>query len=293
MAIAKVTIFLLFVAFSKASPYPKSYSKYKTRVNDFSWMVSLGYQESKNDVQRWNHICEGSILSDRTIITSGDCLDYINEDMIIKDVETKLQIRVGDEDLNDDHEQKSTEVDDDDDDDDDNDDDDDDDGVKVYFADGFRKHDSNVALIATNESIKFNDRVNLIALPKDDISYEDEIDRKPADLAMWNDDGELEEQMEVNYLEYEKDDRHFVNPMKTCKGFGASMVRREGPILIGILGKDPNCENEVDKDDGKFKRKFAKVPHPEVLKFIKDSKKDLELCQSLKDCFCELRDLRC
>ena len=51
-------------------------------------MVSLGYQ----DVQSWNHICEGSILSNRIIITSGDCLDYINEDMIIKDVETKLQI---------------------------------------------------------------------------------------------------------------------------------------------------------------------------------------------------------
>ena len=51
-------------------------------------MVSLGYK----DVQSWNHICEGSILSNRIIITSGDCLDYINEDMIIKDVETKLQI---------------------------------------------------------------------------------------------------------------------------------------------------------------------------------------------------------
>ena len=57
-------------------------------------MVSLGYQESKSDVQRWNHICDGSILSNRTIITSGDCLDYINDDMIIKDVETKLQIRL-------------------------------------------------------------------------------------------------------------------------------------------------------------------------------------------------------
>ena len=120
-------------------------------------MVSLGYyQESKNDVRSWNHICEGSILSDRIIITSGDCLDNINEDMIInngqtniKDVETKLQIRVGDEDINDD---------------DDDDDDNDDDDAKVYFTDGFRKHESNVALIATNEPIKFNDRVNIIGI---------------------------------------------------------------------------------------------------------------------------------
>jgi len=109
-------------------------------------MVSLGYQESKSDVQRWNHICDGSILSNRTIITSGDCLDMLSNE--IKDVETKLQIRVADEDFNDDH---------DDDDDDEDDNDDDDDGVKVYFADGFRKHDSNVALIATNEYIEFND----------------------------------------------------------------------------------------------------------------------------------------
>ena len=54
--------------------------------------------------------------------------------------------------------------DDDDDDDDDNDDDDHDDDAKVYFSDGFRKHESNVALIATNETIKFNDRVNIIGI---------------------------------------------------------------------------------------------------------------------------------
>ena len=115
-------------------------------------MVSLGYQDQESN--SWNHLCEGSILSNRTIATSGDCVELFNEDMIIKDVETKnvktkdvetmdvetkdvetkLQIRVGDEELEDD---------------------DDDDNVKVYFADGFRKHDSNVALIATNKTIEF------------------------------------------------------------------------------------------------------------------------------------------
>jgi len=243
-------------------------------------MASLGHQDQES--KKWTHLCEGSIISNRIIITSGDCLDYINEDMIIKDVETKLQIRVGVEDFNDDH------------DDDDDKDDDDDEDVKIYFADGFRKHDSNVALIATNETIEIDDKTTKqIALPKDDISYIDEIRGQFADLAMWNEDGELEERSEVDYLMYKKDLQHYDHPMKTCKGSGASMVRREGPILIGILGKDPNCENEVDKDDGEFKRKFARVTHPEVLNFIKDSKKDLELCQSLKDCFCELRDLRC
>ena len=129
-------------------------------------MVSLGYQDQESN--SWNHLCEGSILSNRTIATSGDCVELFNEDMIIKDVETKnvktkdvetmdvetkdvetkLQIRVGDEDINDD----------------DNDDDDHDDDAKVYFSDGFRKHESNVALIATNEPIKFNDRVNIIGI---------------------------------------------------------------------------------------------------------------------------------
>ena len=53
-------------------------------------MASLGHQDQES--KKWTHLCEGSIISNRIIITSGDCLDYINEDMIIKDVETKLQI---------------------------------------------------------------------------------------------------------------------------------------------------------------------------------------------------------
>ena len=53
-------------------------------------MVSLGYQDQESN--SWNHLCEGSILSNRTIATSGDCVELFNEDMIIKDVETKLQI---------------------------------------------------------------------------------------------------------------------------------------------------------------------------------------------------------
>ena len=98
---------------------------------------------------------------------------------------------------------------------------------------------------------------------------------------MWNGKGELEEDVLVEYVMYREDNQqHYANTkttMKTCRGSGASMVRKNEPILIGILGKDPNCENEVDKDDGKFKRKFAKVPHPEVLKFIKDSKQGLKI----------------
>jgi len=240
-------------------------------------MVSLGYQESKNDVQTWNHICEGSILSDRIIITSGDCLDNINEDMIInngqtniKDVETKLQIRVGDEDINDD---------------------DDDDDAKVYFTDGFRKHESNVALIATNEPIKFNDRVNIIGLPEENSPPYNQA----VDLAMWNNDGVLENDMEVRrswYCKVDDDETKHCADMKTCKGSGASLVKNHDKSLIGILAKDPSCENEINKD-GKFERTFAKVAHSEVFNFIKASKKDLELCQALKDCFCELKDLRC
>ena len=115
-----------------------------------------------------------------------------------------------------------------------------------------------------------------IALPKDDISYIDEIRGQFADLAMWNEDGELEERSEVDYLMYKKDLQHYDHPMKTCKGSGASMVRRkdkESTILVGILGKaDPSCENEINKQ-----RTLATVTHPEVLNFINASKKGLKI----------------
>merc|ERR1712241_118369 len=118
----------------------------------------------------------------------------------IKDVETKLQIRVGDSHFEDDD-------------------------VKVYFADGFRKHDSNVALIATNKTIEFEkDKTDKIALPEDGISYEDEIKGQEADLAMWNGKGELEEDVLVEYVMYREDNQqHYANTkttMKTCRGSG-------------------------------------------------------------------------
>ena len=50
------------------------------------------------------------------------------------------------------------------------------------------------------------------------------------------------------------------------------MVEDDGP-LVGILGKkDTSCENEVEPE-----RTFAKVSHPEIWKFIKDSKKGLNI----------------
>merc|ERR1712062_222362 len=272
MAIVQVTIFLFFVAFSGANPYPKGYKNAGNdpTLNAFQWMVSLGYHESDTD-QTWKPLCEGSILSDRIIITSKDCLDdHINDDMmIINNEEIKLQIRVGDEEFNDNDKDS-----------------------KVYFADGFRKHDFNVALIATNQTIELNEEtVEVIELPDE----EQKFSSSAVDLAMWNVDGKLEEDINVKMpkkkCDQEKTEYQHCADMNTCKGSGASMVKDDGP-LVGILGKDPNCENEVNPF-GTFERTFAKVSHPEIWKFIKDSKKDLELCQSLKDCFCELRDYRC
>ena len=50
--------------------------------------------------------------------------------------------------------------------------------VKVYFADGFKKHDSNIALIATNETIELNDETVMpIGLPEEDFR----IERRAAD----------------------------------------------------------------------------------------------------------------
>ena len=119
--------------------------------------------------------------------------------------------------------------------------------VKVYFADGFKKHDSNIALIATNETIEFNDETVMpIGLPEEDFR----IERRAADLAMWNDEGVLEEDVKVreskkgcDFVDKTDDLQHCAN-MKTCKGSRASMVHTgRGVLLIGILGKDPSCEN--------------------------------------------------
>merc|ERR1712062_681709 len=238
MAIVQVTIFLFFVAFSGANPYPKGYkNKDDPTLNAFPWMVSLGYHESDTD-QTWKPLCEGSILSDRIIITSKDCLDdHINDDMIIKNVETKLQIRVGDEEFNDNDEDS-----------------------KVYFADGFRKHDFNVALIATNQTIELNgETVKVIELPEEEQKFNKNM---AVDLAMWNADKKLEEDKNVKMPKWhcdktEKTPKYqLCADMNTCKGSGASMVKDDGP-LIGILGKDPSCENEV-KTDETFERTFER-----------------------------------
>merc|ERR1712062_194540 len=144
------------------------------------------------------------------------------------------------------------------------------------------------------------DRVNIIGLPQENARPY----RQAVDLAMWNNDGELENDRKVTSSVYCKadyskdgeldihDETKHCADMKTCKGSGASLVKNHDKSLIGILAKDPSCENEINKD-GKFERTFAKVAHSEVFNFIKASKKDLELCQALKDCFCELKDLRC
>ena len=97
------------------------------------------------------------------------------------------------------------------------------------------------------------------------------------DLAMWNADGKLEEDKNVKMPKWhcdktKKAQYQLCVDMKTCRGSGASMVEDDGP-LVGILGKkDTSCENEVEPE-----RTFAKVSHPEIWKFIKDSKKGLNI----------------
>ena len=97
---------------------------------------------------------------------------------------------------------------------------------------------------------------------------------------MWNADGKLEEDENVKMPKWhcdktKKAQYQLCVDMKTCRGSGASMVKDDGP-LVGILGKDPSCENEV-KTDGPFERTFAKVSHSDIWKFINDSKKGLNI----------------
>ena len=96
---------------------------------------------------------------------------------------------------------------------------------------------------------------------------------------MWNADGKLEEDKNVKMPKcLEKPPKYqLCADMNTCKGSGASMVKDDGP-LVGILGKDPSCENEVNTDEP-FERTFAKVSHSDIWKFINDSKKGLNIRQ--------------
>ena len=100
---------------------------------------------------------------------------------------------------------------------------------------------------------------------------------------MWNADGKLEEDKNVKMPKWhcdktEKTPKYqLCADMNTCKGSGASMVKDDGP-LVGILGKDPSCENEVNTDEP-FERTFAKVSHSGIWKFINDSKKGLNIRQ--------------
>ena len=102
---------------------------------------------------------------------------------------------------------------------------------------------------------------------------------------MWNADGKLEEDKNVKMPKcLEKPPKYqLCADMNTCKGSGASMVKDDGP-LVGILGKDPSCENEVKTDVTctmgickTFERTFAKVSHSDIWKFINDSKKGLNI----------------
>ena len=97
---------------------------------------------------------------------------------------------------------------------------------------------------------------------------------------MWNADGKLEEDKNVKMPKcLEKPPKYqLCADMNTCKGSGAPMVKDDGKILVGILVKDPSCENEVNPF-GTFERTFAKVSHSDIWKFIKDSKKGLNIRQ--------------
>ena len=93
---------------------------------------------------RWIHMCQGTMLSDRTIITSVDCMKNFGEDVTCggKIDESKLLVRVGADDFDDVDEVKFD---------------------KNYAVDGVKMNENyNIAVIATTESIAFNEKKEFI-----------------------------------------------------------------------------------------------------------------------------------
>ena len=230
---------------------------------------------------RWIHICQGTILSDRTIITSVDCMKKFGEDVTCggKIDESKLQVRVGHDDFADFPDDKF---------------------VKNYAVDGVKMNEAfNIAVIATTESIAFNDKVQAVTLPDETTRFSGVYHKAVGDredvlikLAFWEDDEEFEEfefedkpcsQPDNCIRDDIRDDEHF----NSCEGNGAALVlacsdwksyhnrawdmecKEDVKILVGVLNDaNQSCQNEVEKTRG-----FARTDHPEVLKFIKDMKK--------------------
>merc|ERR1711976_106849 len=149
MMLNKVALILL--VFGLANAYPKKDNALRAHL---SFSVSLGKFEKLDNSEesrsmeftelaepaepRWIHICQGTIISDRTIITSIDCMKKFGEDVTCggKIDESKLQVRVGAADFD--------------------------------AVDGVKMNENyNIAVIATTESIAFGEKVQAVTLPEE------------------------------------------------------------------------------------------------------------------------------
>merc|ERR1711976_1038150 len=313
MMLNKGALILLVLGLTNA--YPKKDNALKAHL---SFSVSLGKFEKLDNSEesrsmeftelaepaepRWIHMCQGTILSDRTIATSVDCMKKFGEDVTCggKIDESKLQVRVGAADFDDVEEFRF---------------------VKNYAVDGVKMNENyNIAVIATTESIAFGEKVQAVTLPEETtrFDYHQSVEARTdvtINLAFWEEDEEFES---FDFTQRKKcsDPKNCISddtePISSCEGNGAALVmdcmywtsyhnkdmkskcEDNEKILVGVLSDSSEyCQNEIKDDKDEMTRRFARTDHPEVLKFIKDMKKDLETCQSLKDCFCELRELSC
>ena len=116
----------------------------------FPWSVSLGYFQNGD----WKHTCGGAILSNRIILTAANCFDQVDLNMNIKDQNTRLHIKVGDQSLFTNEQNEDFRA--------------------IYHPDSYKihpKHDNyeyDIALVATNSTIVFNELTKPVCLPETD-----------------------------------------------------------------------------------------------------------------------------
>ena len=162
-------------------------------------MVSFGYIKQDGD---WRHLCGGSIISDRSIITAAHC--FTNEQV---SGYPKLQIRMGDDYLNTAGEETDM-------------------FAQTYDIGGFKKHPRydyhqtfDIALVVTDRIIEYNNVTKPICLPKEPKENGDSESGKLVWFTGWGFDTILSNRYRQRQNDSLNEAQFSIFPKEKCKAY--------------------------------------------------------------------------